>query len=193
MNQEYTELAPGIIVIDNAVENTKKYIDIAENINDWQDPKIGGSSGPVVDKLARSCEITKLISTFKNPKEWFEIAQILWTYGNEYSRDFFVPFAGMEILQMIKYNPNTDFYKPHADSGPDFPRCISSILYLNNIDEGGDTYFDKFNISVSPKAGRLLMFPSNFIYTHEGRPPINQTKYVIVTWFNTLITGFNDE
>lgn len=193
ISNEYTELAPGIIVIDNAVENTERFINIAENLNNWQDPKLRADDGPIIDRMVRSCEILNLHSTFRNPKEWFELAQIMWTYGNDYSHEFFVPFAGMEILQMIKYSPNTDFYKPHADDGPDFPRCISSILYLNDIEKGGDTYFDKFNVSVSPKAGRLLMFPSNFIYTHEGRPPINDTKYVAVTWFNTLITGFNDE
>lgn len=193
ITNEYVELAPGVLVFENVIDNPQRFIDIANNINEWQDPKIRSDNGPVIDKLTRNCSILKLDSSFKNPVEWFELAKLIWTYGNEYSRSFYVPFASMELLQMIKYNPNTDFYKPHADSGPDFPRCISSILYLNDIEKGGDTYFDKFNVSVSPKAGRLLMFPSNFIYTHEGRPPINDTKYVVVTWFNTLITGFNDE
>jgi len=190
---DYIEYGPGILVFDNIVNNPHRFIDIANNIDLWEDPKIRGKDGPIVDKEARNCEILKLDSTFRNPVEWFELAKLMWTYGNEYSRNFLSPFASMEVLQMIKYNPNTDFYKPHADDGPDFPRCISSILYLNDVSDGGETYFDRFDISVSPKAGRLLMFPSNFIYTHEGRPPISNTKYVVVTWFNQLITGFNDE
>ena len=193
MNDEYLELAPGILVFDNVIDNPNRFINVAEDINEWEDSKVRADAGPVIDKSTRNCSITKLHTSFKHPIEWFELAKIMWMYGNQYSRNFYVPFASMEILQMIKYNPNTDFYKPHIDSGPDFPRCISSILYLNDIDKGGETYFDKFNISVSPKAGRLLMFPSNFIYSHEGRPPINETKYVVVTWFNTLVSGFNDE
>lgn len=193
ITNDYVEPAPGILVFENVVDNPQRFIDIASNIDDWQVPKIGTDDGPTVDLNSRSCSILRLNPSFKNPIEWFELAKIIWTYGNEYSRNFYIPFANMELLQMIKYNPNTDFYKPHADDGPDFPRCISSILYLNDVSKGGETHFDKFNVSVSPKAGRLLMFPSNFVYTHEGRPPINETKHVVVTWFNPLITGFNDE
>jgi prolyl 4-hydroxylase len=58
---------------------------------------------------------------------------------------------------------------------------ISALLYLNDV-QGGETHFTYFNTSVSPKAGRLVVFPSNYAYTHEAYPPIEGYKYVCVFW-----------
>ena len=60
---------------------------------------------------------------------------------------------------------------------------MSAILYLNDVTEGGETWFDKFGLSVKPEKGKLILFPSNYAYTHQALPPVNEKKYVVVTWF----------
>jgi hypothetical protein len=185
--KEGKELSPGIVVYENVIESPQKFIDIGLSSGTWTNPKVNSSSGGEVNKSVRDCEMIDLTTSFTNPKEWFELAQTIWLYTNKYSQEYNAPFSSMEILQMLRYYPVTNFYKSHADSGPGYPRIISAILYLNDVRQGGETYFNRFDVTVKPKAGNLLLFPSEFIFTHEGRPPISNEKFVVVTWFHPIL------
>lgn len=56
------------------------------------------------------------------------------------------------------------------------------ILYLNDVDSGGETEFLYQSMRVSPKKGRLVIFPANYPWTHRGNPPLKDTKYIITGW-----------
>jgi len=55
-------------------------------------------------------------------------------------------------------------------------------LYLNTIEEGGETEFLYINKRIKAEQGRLLIFPAAFTHTHRGNPPIGQDKYIVSTW-----------
>ena len=55
-------------------------------------------------------------------------------------------------------------------------------LYLNTIEEGGETEFLYINKRIKAKQGRLIIFPAAFTHTHRGNPPIGQDKYIVSTW-----------
>lgn len=61
-------------------------------------------------------------------------------------------------------------------------RALVVQLYLNTIEEGGETEFLYINKRVSAVEGRLIIFPGSFTHTHRGNPPIGQEKYIITTW-----------
>ena len=63
---------------------------------------------------------------------------------------------------------------------------MAYILYLNDVDEGGETHiiFDKKDINIKPEAGKLLIFPANFCFPHEGKKPISNSKYILVGFVN---------
>ena len=55
-------------------------------------------------------------------------------------------------------------------------------LYLNTIEEGGETEFLYLNKRIKAQQGRLIIFPAAFTHTHRGNPPIGQDKYIVSTW-----------
>jgi hypothetical protein len=59
---------------------------------------------------------------------------------------------------------------------------MQAILYLNDVEEGGETEFLYFSKRVKPKQGTLLLFPASFTHTHRGNPPLSGTKYIMNTW-----------
>jgi hypothetical protein len=61
-------------------------------------------------------------------------------------------------------------------------RVLVVQLYLNTIDEGGETEFLYQNCRTSAVKGRLLIWPAGFTHTHRGNPPINQNKYIVSSW-----------
>jgi hypothetical protein len=181
-NFKYKELSPCIFVFDNVINNADQLIKLANKKNNsWFDASLTADS--VINKEIRNTKTIDISPSFANETEWFSLAKVLWQYGDYYGRINGAPFSKMEDPQFLKYIPNEGKYSPHTDSSREIPRIFSSVLYLNNVDEGGETYFNKFDLSVKPRAGRLLMFPSNFAYVHEAKIPKSNEKNVIVTWF----------
>jgi hypothetical protein len=181
------EVGPCILVIDNAIENCENLIKKAKDLVDlnyFQDAKVENNDGhSVVDFKTRNAKIIDIAPVYKNEIVWWEVAQKIWKYGDAYGQKYDVSFSDMEHPQFLWYRKNEGFYSPHSDSGSGIIRAFSAVLYLNNLEKGGETYFEQFNVSVSPKPGRLVLFPANFAYCHGAKTPISDDKYAIVTWF----------
>jgi hypothetical protein len=182
------EVAPGIFVYDDVIDNSQELIDFAlSDPEKWRDSRIGaGTVEGEVNKEIRNTRILDVPATYANDIKWFEVSQIVWSYANKYGMDHDAAFSNMEHLQLLHYSTDEGFYKPHADSGPGMQRIFSAVLYLNDVEDGGETYFNSFDVSVSPKAGRLTIFPANFMYKHEARTPKSNDKFALVTWFNPI-------
>lgn len=86
------------------------------------------------------------------------------------------------------YKKNTGQYKPHVDGSPfDEPgyaeRVIACIVYLNTVDEGGETSFPLHDVKVKAVEGRVCLFPCQFNYLHAGEIPTSGDKHIISTFF----------
>lgn len=137
----------------------------------------------------RNSKTLDIIPSYNNPIEWFELNQLIWQYGDLYAKEFGIVFSKMEDCQILHYSTSNQYYKPHIDSGSMTPRIFSALLYLNDVEEGGETYFNLFDVSIKPRAGRLALFPAQYTYLHEALPPKSNEKFVVVTWFNELISA----
>ena len=56
------------------------------------------------------------------------------------------------------------------------------ILYLNDVEEGGETELLYQSMRFKPEAGTLLLFPAGFTHTHRGNPPLSGEKYIMTGW-----------
>jgi hypothetical protein len=126
-----------------------------------------------------------------------EVAPLLRQTMEKYKSD--LPFATavlhhasrIEAPSVICYKAPTDDNKDlhqfalHADNWNDqsAARQISVIVYLNDVEQGGETEFSHYNVSVKPKKGSILMFPAFWTHPHKGVAPQSQDKYIMVTWF----------
>lgn len=61
-------------------------------------------------------------------------------------------------------------------------RLLTHIVYLNDVEEGGETELLYFSKRFKPKAGTMLIFPAAFTHTHRGNPPLSNDKYIITGW-----------
>jgi hypothetical protein len=83
-----------------------------------------------------------------------------------------------------KTEPAGGYHVWHSEDGE---RSHSSrvgvyILYLNDVDEGGETEFLYLSKRVKAKKGRLVIFPPNYPWAHRGNPPLSNTKYIMTGW-----------
>lgn len=76
-----------------------------------------------------------------------------------------VPQENAEYLQVLRYEEG-QFYKVHHDQNSPLtsvwgPRMYTFFMYLSDLPTGGgETHFPRLNISVVPKRGRALLWPS---------------------------------
>lgn len=61
-------------------------------------------------------------------------------------------------------------------------RLLTHIVYLNDVEEGGETELLYYQKRYAPKAGTLLIFPAGYTHTHRGNPPLSNDKYIITGW-----------
>jgi hypothetical protein len=84
------------------------------------------------------------------------------------------------------YKKNEGFFKPHIDqdAGGTISRIFAIIMYLNDVEDGGETEFPHYNIKVKPKKGKVLIFPCNYLFPHQGNIPISDDKYIATSFIN---------
>jgi hypothetical protein len=90
------------------------------------------------------------------------------------------------IINIRKYDVDA-YLGPHIDTEDKEDRAkpyISLVFYLNDNYEGGEIKFPNQNISLKPKAGSIVIFPSTDPYYHDARPATNGTKYMIPLFFH---------
>jgi hypothetical protein len=61
-------------------------------------------------------------------------------------------------------------------------RVLAYIVYLNDVEEGGETEFLYQHMRVKPKKGSIVLFPAAFTHTHRGNPPLSNDKYIMTGW-----------
>lgn len=109
--------------------------------------------------------------------------------------------ANGETMQGQRYAPGQQFRAHHdyfhesesyyatvAASGGQ--RTWTAMIYLNDVPEGGATWFPQAGIRVAPKRGLLLAWNNmnadgspNIATLHEGMPVVAGTKYIVTKWF----------
>lgn len=95
------------------------------------------------------------------------------------------------VLHYSKEQESPQFFDEHADAWdvPSSTRQVSIIAYLNDVEDGGTTVFPHLDLTLTPKAGTVVMFPAAWPYYHFATPPISNDKYVLVTWLHFGTNG----
>lgn len=138
--------------------------------------------------LAESHDVTKLIHKSMNDALLVykdRVSNICSTFKYYPVPGGYSTTSHRESIQILQYTDNQE-YKFHTDQSPDkrayeFDRKISMVLYLSGGFEGGGTEFP--HLTLKPKPGYGLIFPSNWCYPHSGQKVIKGCKRVAVTWY----------
>jgi predicted 2-oxoglutarate/Fe(II)-dependent dioxygenase YbiX len=66
-----------------------------------------------------------------------------------------------------------------ADLEKEDQAAITAILYLNDNYEGGELFFREQQITLKPKAGTIVVFPSHTPFFHESFLIKKGSKYIM--------------
>jgi len=117
-----------------------------------------------------------------------------------------MPVENQEDWQVLRYEPGQQ-YTPHYDAcsktTKEYKDCVEDeikrgwgkrvytfFIYLNDVEEGGETYFPQLNLSFKPKQGSAI-FWHNLTHDrteahpksqHAGMPVIKGVKWAVNVW-----------
>jgi len=166
------------------------------NIQNFTDARVQGEAeGPgIIEKNVRNTQVfdLNLVDLKSKTKiHWYNfICSRLKDGFQDYKKNLAyndeLLINGITDISALKYEEH-GFYKFHTDHCPQIPRTLTCIILLNNDYEGGelefcDTIERKSFLKVEPKVGRLIMWPSSFMFPHRVNFVSKKPRYSIVAW-----------
>lgn len=85
------------------------------------------------------------------------------------------PRSELDAIQLFRYGVG-DSYPTHRDA-----KAVSCLIYLNNVECGGETYFPDDQVLIKPSVGTFVTFNND--ERHESLPVTKGEKYIMAFWF----------
>ena len=167
------ELFPGVAIYKNSVEKIHTLMGLMKNLEYME---LGGPRDVGLYFIKEGSKDESIIQIEKILES--SINKHLDEYCNKYGIRGLMP----EQWQLVRYGEGQHF-KTHLDEDCENPRTVSIIMYLNNDYSGGDLEYVWFNKIYKPKAGDILIFPSNYIYSHKVNEVTSGTRYAVVRFY----------
>jgi len=117
--------------------------------------------------------------------------EILFDCYKDYLEEFpfLKTFAGevnLGSFNIQKYEKGGHFNHIHSERThiSTAHRIFAWMAYLNDIDEGGETFFMHYDLKIKPKKGKVLIWPSEWTHAHSGNLVKDGPKYIITGWMH---------
>jgi prolyl 4-hydroxylase len=88
------------------------------------------------------------------------------------------------------FDTNAGYWQTEVERGGQ--RSWTAMVYLNDVEEGGETVFPRLGVSIPPQRGALIIWNNalrdgapNPDTLHAALPVTRGVKYVITKWFRT--------
>ena len=183
---------PHIIHIENFLTNEE-----CDNIIKHGEPLLTDSNVVNVDT-----GFNEKMDSFRTSKDcWFDHDNpLVVNLHDKIEKEIGISKKRFEALTMLRYDiggryvPHWDYFEDVIPTYQDIigrvgNRVGTVIVYLNDVEEGGHTTFNKLNLSVEPRKGSMLYFrydyknkSDNANTMHAGEPVIKGHKYIVTTW-----------
>lgn len=187
-----------------ALRIPSNYIDIFI-VRDFLDERECAALVALIDE---DREPSKLLSPTEDPEFRTSDSSNLNPYDEAVSRaeDKITDLMGIdpsqgETIQGQRYAVGQQF-KPHFDffhEGEPYwdemaksggQRTWTAMVFLNHVEGGGETFFERAAVKVTPRRGNLLVWNNmdanghpNSYAIHQGLPVAAGTKYIITKWY----------
>jgi hypothetical protein len=139
---------------------------------------------------------TDLIIPSEGESPWSDVFPVLNNAVNDALDEIVAMVPALQVwplwwtgYKIQHYKKNEGYFKWHFDAiGPGtWQRQLAMVIYLNTIEEGGETAFQRQDAKVKPIAGDAVIFPTFWTHAHCGEVPKSEDKYIISSFVSFSI------
>ena len=96
-----------------------------------------------------------------------------------------IPSIDVGAFNIQRYEAGQHFNKIHTErSFSKMEREFAFMTYLNDVEDGGSTYFCHYDIQIQPKKGLTMIWPAMWTHAHKGNVVKSGKKYIITGWMD---------
>ena len=87
-------------------------------------------------------------------------------------------------IKVQKTEPGQGYHIYHVENSQlsSRNRVTAFMLYLNDVEDGGETEFLYQKRRIKPKKNRLAIWPAHYTHVHRGLQPLSGNKYILTGW-----------
>ena len=120
-------------------------------------------------------------------KEFLDIfwEQVYPHYTRKYGIISKLEHHNITEIKIQKTKPGEGYHVWHPENTGNSQqkmRFLVFSLFLNDVEEGGETEFLYQHRRVQPKRDRFVLWPAYFTHTHRGNPPLSGEKLILTGW-----------
>ena len=186
-------LAPGIVKYTTSEESARLMKGLTQNFAKylWEPAQVlvGKDNKPGLDYDSRKCYALFFYGDKEKCHPWDPATRVMISLekgiGNaiaKYSSRYAVKKTHSSHTMLLRYEQNNHFHN-HYDDCKEYPRTVSASYIMNDDFLGGDLSFPEFDLTVKPKAGEIIVFPSSYVYMHSVKPVEFGIRYAAVKWY----------
>lgn len=115
-----------------------------------------------------------------------ELSTCCDNYVKKYSLNHSIQTEYCNIISM--FPPLGGYKSPHYERSTiaKTKRQLVYMLYLNDVNDGGQTEFIHQNLIVKAEKGKLVLWPSDFTHLHRGIVSPTETKWIATGWLELI-------
>ena len=113
--------------------------------------------------------------------ECYEDYKTQWPFLNNNFTNLHIPSFNLQ-----KYETGGHFKMMHCErvNIQSMHRIFAWMIYLNDVEDGGETYFDHYDLKIKPSTGKTLIWPAEWTHAHRGEVLNKGNKYIITGWIH---------
>jgi predicted 2-oxoglutarate/Fe(II)-dependent dioxygenase YbiX len=169
-----------LVELIEATDETLTENDAIHKWNTWKASKELDTDEDYIFGYQKQTDSTRLGTSSQQVKHIYNtLYNTLLLAGDHYFEALGIEKVSPSPLSISKYvigasmGPHVDY---HGES--DIEPIMSGVIYLNDDVRGGELHFRDQEITIKPKAGSIVIFPSVEPYYHESLPVESGVKYM---------------
>lgn len=185
---------PELMVLEDCLsaEQCRWWVQFAKSKSGVRAPVGSAQSAGVAQNVQDQAFVADRINLMSEPEQKAAAIKLYRdVYGKWVKAHYGIDIEWFEIPHILRYTSGGN-YKYHADAeawdqhnqcwvrGVD--RDYSCITYLNSDFTGGALSFPYLNLKLNPRAGLVVVFPSDHRFLHSAEETSSGERYAMVTW-----------
>lgn len=174
-------------VCDKVIDKFESLLNESTNSFEQSEPMLMNGTDQFPNKNLGRKDISIMFNQHA-ADETHELNQYLHSCFLDYIREYGqlnqYPLISTDV-KVQKTMPSGGYHVWHCENSGYMmaQRVLVWILYLNDVEEGGETEFLYQSARIKPSRGTCIIWPAGFTHIHRGNPPLNQNKYIATGWY----------
>lgn len=176
-------VAPGITIYKDSINFSDKLISLSENDSrSWVIRNQEATTWSLGDKILGYDEYS-INFNFLVDEHFLLLGKKIFDCASDYAKQNLTTINGIDSCILRRYSSGPAFLELESPDVDNVARKITTVTFLNTMENSGGVTFKNFSSSTYPTIGKTIVFPSSFAYSFKINRPKDFNNYLVISHF----------